>query len=160
MLLSILGVAGAVLLLMRRKQPIFPAHGTQAFAQTETPVPAMSQREIVLSSLQSGRISLDAHGDVTELQDAISSQPLVPNSDLKPPPHTDLPSFAANRENAPQPQWAAAMPPAPPETPSLHNRGLPEHSELVSTEQLMAIIRQAQEGLFVIPEREQEKQTR
>jgi hypothetical protein len=157
-LLSVLAVAGVVLLLMRRKQPA-PALADnamqgaavdyapftpvpQALSQTAppamTPMPAMTQR-VVLPSSEPGQLSLDPHSEVTEMQEVVLAPSQMPA--------------------------AAAMPSALPETPSLH-RGDPSEQEHidptdpVSTNQLMAIIRQAQAGLFVIPERGQEKQTR
>lgn len=193
MLLSVLGVAGVVLLLMRRKQPAPGLAGNsaynsmhdaadyapftpvpQALSQTAPPamaaMPDMMQQELVLPSSEPGQFSLDPHSDVTEMQEAVSASQApggnlsMPSSDFN-PPHTDYPGRLENqanekREKVPQPQGATIMPSALPETPSLHNGGPSEQgpTEPVSTNQLMAVIRQAQEGLFVIPERGQEKQ--
>lgn len=192
MLLSVLGVAGVVLLLMRRKQPapglasnaaynsmrnaadyapFTPA--PQAFSQTAPPamaaMPTMMQQELVLPASEPGQFSLDLHSDVTEVQEAVAASQApgsnfsMPRSDFN-PPRTDYPGRIENqanenREKVPQPQGAAIMPSALPETPSLHNGSSSEQepTESVSTNQLMAIMRQAQGGLFVIPEREQEK---
>jgi hypothetical protein len=193
MLLSVLGVAGVVLLLMRRKQPALGPAGNsasnsirdaagyapvtpvpQALSQMAPPamaaMPAMMQQELVLPSSEPGQFSLNPHSDVTEVQEVVSA-PQAPASNLSMlrgdfnPPHTDYPGHLEkqaneNREKMPQPQGAVIMPSALPETPSLHNGGPSEQglAEPVSTNQLMAVMRQAQGGLFVIPEREQEKQ--
>ena len=194
MLLSVLGVAGVVLLLMRRKQSAPSPAGNmaynsmrdaanyapftpmpQTFSQTAPPamtaMPAMMQQGLVLPASDPGQFSLDPHNDVTEMQEAVAA-PQAPDSNLSMPgsdfnpPRTDYPGRTENQANEnrekmpPQPQRAAIMPSALPETPSLHNGDLSEQelTESVSTNQLMAIIRQAQEGLFVIPEREQEDQ--
>jgi len=133
-------------------------------------MPAMMQQELVLPSSEPGQFSPDLHSDVTEMQEAVSASQApgsslsIPSSNFK-PPHTDYPGRLENqahekREQAPQPQGAVIMPSALPETPSLHNGDPLEQglTESVKTNQLMAIMRQAQEGLFVIPERGQEKQ--
>lgn len=130
-------------------------------------MPAMMQQELVLPSSEPGHFSQDLHSDVTEMQEAVSAPQApgsIPSSDFK-LPHTDYPNRLENqanekREQAPQPQGAIIMPSALPETPSLHNGDPLEQglTESVNTNQLMAVMRQAQEGLFVIPERGQEKQ--
>lgn len=161
-------------------QSLYPA--------TPMPVmsPAMMQPETALAAQGAGQSVLQSsapsnwHSDPTEEHIVIPPMyapgeysPLMSDHNMliMPQPGSYVPSGASSlpgsdfnplpgiMSNASQVQGPAGMLSAPPETPSLtNNRNLLAHPEFVDTDQLIVIMRQAQTGLFVVPERAPEKQ--